>query len=171
MKVCTFCGLKTDDKTSNCASCGSSDFLNVCPNCSNEFEGSFCPDCGTRYNALPAICQVCGTKFYTKACPNCGYIAGTRVNNGPRYGVNRSSFRQDVSTNARLSLVMGILGMFMMPIPLSIIAIVLASKELKVNKNSSMARTGLVLGIVGVIFGVLMIVIYGFSVIAAIARG
>ena len=171
MKVCTFCGLKTDDKTSNCASCGSSDFLNVCPNCSNEFEGSFCPDCGTRYNALPAICQVCGTKFYTKACPNCGYIAGTRVNNGPAYGVRRPSFRQDISMNARLSLALGVLGMFMMPIPLSIVAIVLASKELKVNKNSPMARAGLVLGIVGVIFGVLMIVIYGLSAIAAIAKG
>lgn len=170
MKVCTFCGLKTDDKTSNCASCGSSDFLNVCPNCSNEFEGSFCPDCGTRYNALPAICQVCGTKFYTKACPNCGYIAGTRVNNGPNYGIKRPSIRQDVSFNARFSLALGVLGMFMMPIPLSIIAIVLASKELKVNKNSSMARTGLVLGIIGVIFGVLMIVIYGVSAIVAIAR-
>ena len=168
MKVCTFCGLKTDDKTSNCASCGSSDFLNVCPNCSNEFEGSFCPDCGTRYDALPAICQVCGTKFFTKACPNCGYVPGTRVNNSPSFGDNSTSFRQDISQNARLSFVFGLLGMFMMPIPFSIIAIVLASKELKAGKESSMARSGLVLGIVGVIFGVLLMIIYGISTIAAI---
>ena len=171
MKVCTFCGCKTDDKSRTCSSCGSSAFMYVCPNCQNHFEGAYCPDCGTRFNAVAKTCPKCSNKYFSKACPNCGYIAGTRVNNGPSYGIKRPSIRQDVSFNARFSLALGVLGMFMMPIPLSIIAIVLASKELKVNKNSSMARAGLVLGIVGVIFGVLMTVIYGVSAIAAIARG
>ena len=170
MKVCTFCGLKTDDKTSNCSSCGSSDFLNVCPNCSNQFEGSFCPDCGTRYNALPAICQICGTKFYTRACPNCGAVAGTRANNAQRSDTYWSNGMNNATPNARLAFVFGLLGMFMLPIPFSIVAIVMANKEIKAGRPSPMTKGGLVLGICGVTFGVMIMLIYGFSIIAALSR-
>ena len=58
MKVCTFCGGRTENSTKVCTNCGSQQFLNICPNCSSEFSGSFCPTCGTRYDAPEIDCSV-----------------------------------------------------------------------------------------------------------------
>lgn len=158
MKVCTFCGLKTDDKSVTCASCGSSDFLHVCPNCSNEFEGKFCPDCGTKYNQQPTICSQCRTKYFTKACPNCGYISGGSIPN-TNYGSgtysNRNTLLKDMNANERLAFVCGLMGLFFLPIPLSIIAVYCASKEKKAGNNSSFVRVGMVLGVVGICIGIM----------------
>ena len=171
MKVCTFCGLKTDDKSSTCASCGSSDFLNVCPNCSNEFEGKFCPDCGTKYNQQPTICSQCRTKYFTKACPNCGYISGGSIPNinygaGTRTGNVKFS---EMNANERLAFICGILGIFFLPIPLSIISLVYAGKEKKAGNDSSAVKISMVLGILGLMMGIMYLMFMIISCVAAVA--
>ena len=171
MKVCTFCGLKTDNNTSTCASCGSSDFLNVCPNCSNEFEGKFCPDCGTKYNQQPTICSQCRTKYFSKACPNCGYISGNsipNINYGSRTGTGNSKFVA-MNNNERIAFLCGVLGIFLLPIPLSIIALVYANKEKKAGNNSSNVKVSQILGILGLMMVVMYLMFMIISCVAAVA--
>lgn len=172
MKVCTFCGCKTDDKSRTCASCGSSAFMYVCPNCQNHFEGAYCPDCGTRFNAIPKTCPNCGTKYFSKACPNCGHIIGNNQNANRYNGrPTLNSYLDASNQNTRVAFVCGLLGLFMLPIPLSIIAIIYANKEKKKGDNSTLNRSAMILGILGLFMGVLMIIVYGIGVIGAIMKG
>ena len=173
MKVCTFCGCKTDDKSRTCSSCGSSAFMYVCPNCQNHFEGAYCPDCGTRFNAVAKICPKCSNKYFSKACPNCGHIIGVSPNPNSSYN-GRPTLSNNLAAanpNSRVAFVCGILGLFMLPIPLSIIAIVYANKEKQKGDTSTINRSAMILGIMGLFMGVLMILVYGIGVIGAIAKG
>ena len=55
------------------------------------------------------------------------------------------------------SLVLGILGLFLMPIPLSILAIIFGAIGMKDNQR--FAKTGMILGIVGVTFVIILIIL------------
>ncbi len=63
------------------------------------------------------------------------------------------------------AMVLGIVGIFTMPLGFvcSILAIVFGSQSLK-GENRSMAKTGLILGIVGVAIGLLYILLILFSI-------
>ena len=124
MKVCTFCGGRTENSTKVCTNCGSQQFLNICPNCSSEFSGSFCPTCGTRYDAPSHVCPKCNRKYYSKACPNCGYIQGS--DRGSQYGYRKPSILDsDVNNRVRVSYLFSVFVLYTFPIPLSIISIYL----------------------------------------------
>ncbi len=165
MKVCTFCGCKTDDKSRTCASCGSSAFMYVCPNCQNHFEGAYCPDCGTRFNAIAKVCPNCSTKYFSKACPNCGHIVSSKpnVSYGSGYGGARSSRFMNESANTRIAFVCAIMGFMMMFFPLSIIAIIFASKEKKAGNDSALNKCALILGIISLALGIFIFVLYLFG--------
>lgn len=168
MKICTFCGCKTDDKNKICASCGSSQFLYECPNCQNRFEGAFCPDCGTRFNAVAHTCPNCSTKYFSKACPNCGYIAGpSTYTPGSRYNI---AFGNN-SNASKLALIFGVLGIFVIPIPFSIIAIVLSVRDKRENgNNNSFSKVGMVLGIVGLALACLYLMMMFIGLFLGAAR-
>lgn len=168
MKICTFCGCKTDDKNRTCASCGSSTFLNVCPNCQNHFEGAFCPDCGTRYNAVAKICPNCSTKYFSKACPNCGHIDRSTAN--PSYGSGTRAGVSGANTNVMAGFACGLFGVMMLPIPLSIIAIVISSKEKKKGNDTPLNKAAFVLGIFGLSIGVLFAFLYIVGAVVALSR-
>jgi hypothetical protein len=68
---------------------------------------------------------------------------------------------------ATAALVCGIVGLFVCPIILSIVAIVLgttAQKEIQASGGAltgeGMARAGVILGIIGIVLGVLWVVVY-----------
>lgn len=53
MKTCALCGRQSEDNEPDCLYCGSSIFLNKCPNCGTEFEEEFCPTCGYVVEVAP----------------------------------------------------------------------------------------------------------------------
>ena len=133
MKICKFCGGKTEDSTLTCANCGSQDFSHICPNCSTEFDGSFCPTCGTRFDAVSTVCPQCSTVFYSKSCPNCGYNPGTKFSS-PSVGSilqGRQNPFGNASTNTVIAFVLSLLGIMTFLFPLAIVGLVLALKEKK----------------------------------------
>ena len=129
MKVCTFCGCKTDDKTKNCASCGSQDFMFVCPNCSNQYTGKFCPSCGTKRGAVAKECPECGTKYFSRSCPNCGYNESRRQTN--RASATSGYVVGTANKNTVIALAISIIGITTFMFPLPIISLILGIKEYK----------------------------------------
>lgn len=90
MKKCKFCGQCASDAVNNCPSCGANQFISVCNNCGNEFEGGlFCPKCGIKVFQKEKVCPQCGNHYYTNACPNCGYN-GLNKNNVQKIYVERT---------------------------------------------------------------------------------
>ena len=74
MKACKFCGTEVENTKRKCPSCGSTDLLHVCENCSEHFEGVYCPKCGVKVGQKGKTCPECQTVYFSNACPNCGYI-------------------------------------------------------------------------------------------------
>ena len=168
MKVCTFCGCKTDDKSRTCASCGSSAFMYVCPNCQNHFEGAYCPDCGTRFNAVAKTCPTCSTKYFSKACPNCGYIQSN--SRSYRTGNNRPVTTSNLTPNMRIALAFSILGLFMLPIPFSVIALVMTRREKAAGNTSTTLTATAVISVIGIAVGCFQIMFMILSIIASAAK-
>ncbi|MBR1798056.1 MAG: hypothetical protein IJ757_08645 [Clostridiales bacterium] len=165
MKSCTFCGCVTDNKNNTCASCGSTTFLYVCPNCSNKFEGSYCPECGVRFDAVQKVCPECGTKYYSGICPNCKYTAKVPR----RYITNR---RPDVEQSnspeaslATLSFALGLIGLITNILPLSIIGLVLSVKAKKSGCKSQVQMAGYIVSLIAVIFTSLVYLVFIIAVI------
>ena len=168
MKVCTFCGCKTDDKSRTCASCGSSTFMYVCPNCQNHFEGAYCPDCGTRFNAVAHTCPKCSTKYCSNACPECGYKAGDA---SASYGSRRTYLGDlSISPNTRMAFIFSILGLSIMPFIFSPIALILTIKERKADNKSSLLTVSLALSIMGLVIAIGYLLFMILSVIINLAR-
>ena len=157
MKICRFCGGKTENSTKICTNCGSQQFLHICPNCSTEFEGSFCPTCGTRYDAPSHVCPQCNTKFYSKSCPNCGFNTETRIPGTRTYSYRRP---YNASGNSLVALIFAVIGLMTLMFPFSIVAMVLAYKEKKredvPENNRKYARAAWVVSIIALSMNVLM---------------
>ena len=140
MKICNFCGYRTDDNSvKTCASCGSKQFSYVCPNCSAEFEGKFCPTCGTKHDAVAKICPDCGEKYFSKSCPNCGYNASRR--RSANQARSEGSQLYDAPANGQINkscltaFSMSITGFLTCMFPLSLASLLLALKQ---NKNENL---------------------------------
>ena len=139
MKICNFCGYRTDDNSvKTCASCGSKQLSFVCPNCSAEFEGKFCPTCGTKFDAVAKICPECGEKYFSKSCPDCGYneakrsSAQARTTGSKLYDAPASG---QVNRRCLTAFSMAISGFLTCLFPLSLAALLMAVKE---NKNEDL---------------------------------
>jgi hypothetical protein len=171
MKICNFCGYRTDDNSVKaCTSCGSKQFSYVCPNCSAEFEGKFCPTCGTRYDAVAKICPECGEKYFTKSCPDCGYnpnakvytrqtVSDTTWSTGRQSGYTSPAHRSAVT-----ALVLSIVGMITCMPLLTIIGLVMAimgnKKDDVDDRSRGINKTTISLSIVILIFCVLAGILY-----------
>ncbi len=161
-KVCTFCGCETDYNNKSCASCGSNQFLNICPNCGNKYEGSFCNACGVRFDDVEKTCPQCGKKYYTDACPDCGFTfskanqsntstpvqTSTYVNNGRRFN------------GGVAAMICSILGLCTCSFIFSILGIIFARTSMANGDDSKTTKNALVLGIVGFVMSILFVVLY-----------
>ena len=171
MKICNFCGYRTDDNSVKaCTSCGSKQFSYVCPNCSAEFEGKFCPTCGTRYDAVAKICPECGEKYFTKSCPDCGYNPNAKVytqqssSNTTWSTGRRSMYTSQAHRSAVLALVLSIVGMITCMPLFTIIGLVMAimgnKKDDVDDRSRGINKTTISLSIVILIFCVLAGILY-----------
>ncbi|MBR1798057.1 MAG: hypothetical protein IJ757_08650 [Clostridiales bacterium] len=169
MKACTFCGCETDNKNTTCASCGSTDFLYICPNCSNKFEGKYCPDCGTAYNAVAKICPNCSDKYFSKACPNCGYnsadeeAASNQRNTFP-YSRTNVIKKSDAHTNAGVAILFSVIGMMSCMFPFSIVGLVLAARSKKSGEKSSLINAAFIIGIIGIVISAIGFIFYVIAI-------
>jgi hypothetical protein len=73
MKKRAYCKTISLNESSFCRKCGSTDFINVCENCGNEFNTPFCPVCGIKAGAKKKTCPDCAAEYFSPACPSCGY--------------------------------------------------------------------------------------------------
>ena len=171
MKICNFCGYRTDDNSAKvCTSCGSKQFSFVCPNCSAEFEGKFCPTCGTKFDAVAKICPECGEKYFSRSCPDCGYNENakqytqqTTANTAGTTG-RYSLYSSPEHKNAVMALVLTIVG-FITCMPLfSIIGLVMAiagnKKDDVDEKAKSLNKTTIVLSIFILAIAILVGILY-----------
>lgn len=160
MKLCTFCGSRTENSTKTCSNCGSQQFLYICPNCSSEFDGTFCPTCGTRYDAEAKTCPDCGTRYFTRFCTHCGY--DPEKNNAHQYSrQGNSSYRPLINRNYGLAgFIFSILGFMTCMFPFSIVGIVLGYKDMKSENKSKYAKASVVIGILGLTAEFVYIIVY-----------
>jgi uncharacterized membrane protein YvbJ len=108
-----------------------------------------------------AYCENCGNDISDQAyaCPKCGH---PRASRGP---AGATAARRTEGT-AIASLVLGILGIVMCPLILSIAAIVLGSQaKAKIAaerglEGEQLAKAGIVLGWIGVAWGVLVMLVF-----------
>ncbi len=169
MKICTFCGCKTDNNNKVCASCGGNTFKYVCQNCNEEFDGLYCPSCGTRFNAVEKICPNCSTKYFSNACPKCGTI----INSNNTYNSSTYRSRYGRSFGPSISaLMLSIFGLFFfgMGIIFSIVALVMASKVDKNNPSEvKTANVAKIMSIIGLVINGLVILFYLIMIIIGLA--
>lgn len=150
MKKCTFCGCTTDNKTTHCASCGSKEFVFICPNCSAEYEGLYCPKCGVRRDATAKVCPKCTVKYYTKFCPNCGYNPDVenKVNSSANNTYSGRIYKSKLDSDPGfLSFILALISLVTMLFPFAIVSIVLASNLKKKGQYTPLTRSGFILAI------------------------
>jgi len=129
---------------------------------------NFCTQCGTKIVASWNVCPNCGHNLKSEL----GYQQPTQpqpsvqiyTQQKPNYQPNQYQpykYRpRSNNTNGIVALIFGLLGLFgIIPIVGSIIAIVLGAVGKKNDDDPTMAKAGLVLGIIGI---VLWIAIYIF---------
>ena len=171
MKICNFCGYRTDDNSAKaCTSGGSKQFSYVCPNCSAEFEGKFCPTCGTKYDAVGKLCPECGEIYFSKSCPDCGYNENTRKFTQTNTSANTgryTMYSNPAHKNAVVALTLTIAGlMTCMPL-LSIIGLVMAisgNKKDDVDERSkSMNKATVVISIFTFASAILLGILYAIG--------
>ena len=95
MKACRYCNVIVENTKRKCPSCGSTELLRICDNCSARFVGNFCPTCGVKAGQQPRECPECHTKYYSNACPNCGYTTIRRAQQS-----KSNEFRQPLPSSA-----------------------------------------------------------------------
>lgn len=166
MKLCTFCGSRTENSTKTCSNCGSQQFLYICPNCSSEFDGTFCPTCGTRYDAEAKTCPKCGTRYFTRFCTHCGYDP-EKINEQQYSRSSYSGSRPLIrgSNSGMVGFIFSILGLMTCMFPFSIVGIVLGNKDMKSENKSKYSTAAVVIGVFGLAAELLYIIIY---IIAAV---
>lgn len=140
--ICKHCGKENEDNSKFCQNCG--------VNLSDSFEtkdNNFCPKCGAENDQMSKYCIVCG-KALTQT-------------------KNHTVYTKDRSTQAKLSLIFGILsavfgilcccGVLYIPAILTGIAsLILGIMSVKSEKKGN-AIAGIVLGIIGILLGLFML--------------
>lgn len=162
---CDNCGKENKENNSFCAYCGEKikenaneklNNLQVCPVCNAETNGEkFCHKCGAQLENL--FCTNCGKKLAPNSqfCNECGHSV---LNRGTSNNTNNSSI-------ALAGFICSIVGMFILPVVLGIIALILGiigrNQDNISEKSRKQATTAIVLGIIDII---LTFVYVGFIV-------
>lgn len=163
-KVCTFCGCETDAKNKSCASCGSTQFLNICPNCSNKYEGAFCPSCGVRFEDVVRTCPKCGNKHYNSVCPDCGYdpsVADRKPyldRTVPVYDKLDMAKRYEM-----LGYVFGFISIITMNFLFALVAMILARTSITRGNNSNRNRVTIILASIALVLSIIVGTIWMIS--------
>ncbi len=114
-------------------------------------------------------CSSCGSETAPgqRFCPSCGRAVGAPVIGS--LGSMRESAGQ-TSSKAVASLALGVAGFVVVPVVCSVLAIILGSqakREIEADKRlggESMARAGVILGWVGLVFvGVALLVVFAIA--------
>ena len=122
---------------------------------------SFCSSCGARLDPAQQYCGTCGT-------PVGGPVPGSLASVPPA--------ARQTSSKAVVSLVLSIAGILVFPVVCSVLAIILgrqAQREIRADPRLSgdgIASAGVVLGVVGlcfVVLGILLFVFFAASVHSA----
>jgi hypothetical protein len=135
-------------------------------------EYKFCPHCGTKLEGDAKFCPHCGTKVDSSNTYE-GSVDGQQSNyssvqnSQPYYDSpsRRSSYSPE---NANLALVFGILAIVLGGVIWGILGLVYASKA---DPTDSKTKAGKILSIIGIVFWVILIVIYISILIAGLAKG
>lgn len=172
--------------TVTCPFCGSANLLVpteeqpddlICPKCGtvNDADAQHCKDCGTR---LAVSCPRCGTTNLADVnfCTKCGDdLRSVDLPQPPVFQRTYSTYSPFLTAShnsnlAVISLVMGLAGWMVLPFICSIIAIIAGNKAKEEIRQSGgklggsgMAQAGIVLGYVGVAWGVLLMIFLLFS--------
>ena len=162
MRACNFCGCKFEEKMANCPNCGSTDFVHVCPNCKNLFEGAYCTECGVRFDEPARTCPNCGTVYYTDDCPTCGKAmfeaktqAKAQANPGPGISGQDPASQAGKGNMPILAIIFSALGMMTCTFPFSLVGLVLAIRSENHGTKNKLTLTAKVVAFVGMLFSLL----------------
>lgn len=131
-----------------------------CKNCGVQLEDNmaFCPECGTPVDA--------GQSRQSGSDP---YDYETRRAAEPMdYRVQEPQRSSEADGYAIASLILGIIGFFLLPVIGGILAIVFGNKSIRENGMNTMARIGKILGIVSLVVTIIALV---FVIAAAVLLG
>lgn len=131
--------------------------MNYCPMCGSNLDPdcNFCPNCGFQMTEFTLSSDKNTTPASVQKIPSQSQVQ-------PRYRPQpqmQQQYYPPSNTNGTVALIFGILGFFLIPIIGSIIAIIFGAIARSREPQSSTGKAGLVLGIVGIIFWILL---YGF---------
>ena len=129
--------------------------MNYCPNCGTELEANWrkCPSCGFNIEAEETIPPL--------NAPTPRITQQPQIQLQYQYKQKRS----ESNTNGIVALICGILGIIAVPLVCSIIAIYFGRIGLKKDDNTSLANAGYILGIIGLCWFVIILIII-FSLIS-----
>ena len=166
MKYCNSCGLKVDEDFPKCPHCACTTFYHVCPNCTEEYVGTYCPGCGTKHNAIPKTCPNCSNIYFTRACPNCGYNPAVDRHTLQDYRKSKYSpvGRGKYGKNTTIALILGIIGMSMFPL-CSYVGLYFAIKGRSEGEPGPAVNSSMILNI----FGCVISLVYLGVIIGSLA--
>ena len=170
MKRCNSCGARMEEDVKLCPHCGSSTFKHICPNCTEEYIGSYCPGCGTKYNAIPKTCPNCSNLFFTRSCPNCGYNPVKARQEAEQASLNRNGkYRVDkYGTNTKKSMMLSIVGLCIFP-PLCIAGLVYAIRGKNDNEPMGAVLSSFIISGLGCFQMLIFIIVMIIMIVESIA--
>lgn len=113
----------------------------------------YCSKCGREISENAAFCSNCGQAVNVNEKQKEPYVEPLH------YQYSSEPKRKEADGYAIASLVLGILGFFCLPIIGGILAIVFGNMSLRENGQSTMARVGKILGIIGLSIMIICVVV------------
>ena len=150
-----------------------------CKNCGKELMdgNAYCDNCGMAAGQGCNYCDQCGASHLPGAavCTTCGKTLNPAAQNGVVYSAAPQEKPAGSSALSIVSLVAGIVGLVCccgMAIVPNLVAIICGAIALAKKKpGKGMAIAGLVLGIVGMLIGLFLLIIYAVAFIEAFNAG
>jgi uncharacterized membrane protein YvbJ len=123
--------------------------MGYCTECGSkvEEEARFCPNCGHEMSQIPSM------RPSSVASPPPQYIA--QYSTPPSY----QQYQKRDNTKGIIALVFGILGLFLLPIIGSIVAIILGALSRSQEEDNSLGTIGIILGVIGIICWIVFFVV------------
>jgi hypothetical protein len=119
---------------------------------------NFCPECGSQVDPDSRFCSNCGyelnefipSSVESNIPPPVQYVSSIPQNIASQSQV-QPRYYQPSDTNGIVALIFGILGICILPIIGSIIAIIFGSMARSRDKDSVTGKVGLILGVLGIL--------------------